>query len=209
MAHADGGPGSRLQVSQLSPARIRQPTHPMEGLQQSAEVSPSGSFISTPDGAKEDKEVLVTGYAVRAPSVNNAQLFFEHLQAKMDMTTDQTRYPPGTRGLPPRAGVLKDTDRFDNAFFKMNAKQVDKTDIIIRMLLEVTQEALLDARLRIADLRGSRTGVYIGHCFSDYLCRATRDDQLTGYELVNGAHAMVGDAQRSHSLSSPVDRPAL
>lgn len=31
-------------------------------------------------------------------------------------------------------------------------------DIVVRMLLEVTHEALMDARLSVASLRGSRTG---------------------------------------------------
>ena len=33
----------------------------------------------------------------------------------------------------------------------------------------------MDAKLSIPALRGSRTGVYIGHCFSDYVGRAKRN----------------------------------
>ena len=66
-------------------------------------------------------------------------------------------------------------------------------DIGIRLLLEVTQEALMDARLDIAALRGTNTGVYVGHCFSDYLGQTSRDKTLTGYELVNGAHTMAAN----------------
>ena len=71
--------------------------------------------------------------------------------------------------------------------------QTDKMDIAVRLLLEVTHEALMDAQLPIADLRGSRTGVYVGHCFSDYLNRVGSDPVLTGYELVNSAHTMAAN----------------
>ena len=37
------------------------------------------------------------------------------------------------------------------------------------------------------------SGVYVGHCFSDYLNRSTNDPKLTGYELVNGAHTMAAN----------------
>lgn len=109
------------------------------------------------------------------------------------MTTETRRYPKGYKNLPPRTGTLPEIARFDKDFFRFNAKQVDKMDIGIRLLLEVTQEALMDARLDISALRGSNTGVYVGHCFSDYLGQTARDKHLTGYELVNGAHTMAAN----------------
>ena len=35
--------------------------------------------------------------------------------------------------------------------------------------------------------------MYVGHCFSDFLNRATYDEEVTGYELVNGAHTMAAN----------------
>ena len=40
--------------------------------------------------------------------------------------------------------MLADVDRIDNGFFNVHVKQTEKTDTIIRLLLEVTHEALLD-----------------------------------------------------------------
>jgi fatty acid synthase len=120
---------------------------------------------------------------------------YRNLHDAKDMTTDATRYPKGYAGLPPRQGLLPDEllSQFDGDFFRMNQKQVDKSDIIMRMLLEVTHEALLDAGLDVAALRGSRTGVYVGHCFSDWLSTSRTDPKLTGYEIVNGAHSMIAN----------------
>lgn len=137
----------------------------------------------------------ITGYAIRSPSSRDAKEMFTNLHDAVDMTTDATRYPTGYAGLPPRQGLLPDEllSNFDAGFFRMNQKQVDKADIIMRMLLEVTHEALLDAGLDVASLRGSRTGVYVGHCFSDWLSTSRCDPKLTGYEIVNGAHSMMAN----------------
>lgn len=37
-----------------------------------------------------------------------------------------------------------------------------------RMLLEHTYEAIVDAGIHPKDLRGTRTGVFIGSCFSEF-----------------------------------------
>jgi len=111
----------------------------------------------------------------------------------VDMTSPTQRYPEGYLGLPPRTGTLPAINRFDQDFFKFSTKQTEKMDVAIRLLLEVTHEALMDAQLPIDQLRGTKTGVYVGHCFSDYLTRSTHDKALTGYELVNGAHTMAAN----------------
>ncbi len=137
--------------------------------------------------------MFITGYSLRAPKSSNPKEFFENLKDGVDMTSQNVRYPEGYLGLPPRAGTLPSIDRFDQDFFHFSTKQVEKMDIAIRLLLEVTHEALLDAQLPIESLRGSNTGVYVGHCFSDFLSRTTYDPSLTGYELVNGAHTMAAN----------------
>ena len=68
-------------------------------------------------------------------------------------------------------------------------------DPLIRMLLKVSYEALIDACLSIDDIRGSNTGVYVGHCFSDHLQHTTsyRNQSKNGFEIVNGAHSMASN----------------
>jgi fatty acid synthase len=137
--------------------------------------------------------MFISGYSLRAPSSSNPREFYESLRDGKDMTTPTRRYPPGYLGLPPRTGTIPTIDRFDQDFFKFSTKQTEKLDVAIRMLLEVTHEALMDAQLPIEQLKGTKTGVYVGHCFSDFLGRSTCDKSLTGYELVNGAHAMAAN----------------
>ena len=48
-------------------------------------------------------------------------------------------------GLPKRSGKLKDLSKFDAAFFGVHPKQSNTMDPQLRMLLEVTYEAITDA----------------------------------------------------------------
>jgi len=47
--------------------------------------------------------------------------------------------------MPKRCGKLKDLTKFDASFFGVHPKQANAMDPQLRMLLEVTYEALLDA----------------------------------------------------------------
>ena len=51
----------------------------------------------------------------------------------------------GYNGLPTRSGKLKELDRFDAAFFGVHPKQANAMDPQLRMLLEVTYEAIVDS----------------------------------------------------------------
>lgn len=51
----------------------------------------------------------------------------------------------GLYGLPPRNGKLKDISKFDAAFFGVHPKQANSMDPQLRLLLEVTYEAIVDA----------------------------------------------------------------
>jgi fatty acid synthase len=54
---------------------------------------------------------------------------------------------PGLYGLPTRTGKLKDLAHFDATFFGVHAKQAHVMDPQLRILLELTYEALIDAGL--------------------------------------------------------------
>ena len=60
-------------------------------------------------------------------------------------TTPNVVYVSGVHDLPARAGKLKDLTKFDNTFFGVHMKQAQRLDPQLRMLLEVTYEAIVDA----------------------------------------------------------------
>jgi len=54
--------------------------------------------------------------------------------------------------MPKRCGKLKDLTKFDASFFGVHPKQANGMDPQLRMLLEVTYEALHDAGWQFANL---------------------------------------------------------
>ncbi|KOB67851.1 Fatty acid synthase, partial [Operophtera brumata] len=94
-------------------------------------------------------------------------------------------------GLPERNGKLKDLAHFDNTFFGVHAKQAHLMDPQLRLLLELTHECIVDAGLSPAELRGSRTGVYVGVSNSETEELWTADpDKINGYALTGCCRAM-------------------
>lgn len=108
--------------------------------------------------------------------------------------------------MPARTGKLKDLAAFDATFFGVHAKQAEKMDPQLRLLLETTHETIIDAGkfenqdcssqiyfpgFNPAELRGSRTGVYIGVSSSEaeefWL---TNPDHVDGYALTGCCRAM-------------------
>lgn len=64
----------------------------------------------------------------------------------------------------------------------------------IRMLLEVAYEAVVDSDLSISSIKGTNTGVYVGHCFSDYHNGIiTNIEEVNGYENVGSANSMAAN----------------
>ncbi|GBP15812.1 Fatty acid synthase [Eumeta japonica] len=97
----------------------------------------------------------------------------------------------GLHGLPERNGKLKDLAHFDATFFGVHAKQAHLMDPQLRLLLELTHEAIVDAGLNPAELRGTRTGVYVGVSNSESDEFWTGDpDKINGYALTGCCRAM-------------------
>lgn len=61
-------------------------------------------------------------------------------------------FRPVFKKLPKSRGLIKDPDRFDNEFFRISSEEADSMDAQVRVLHEVTFEALWDAgkSIRIA-----------------------------------------------------------
>lgn len=78
--------------------------------------------------------------------------------------------------LPLNTGKVKNIEKLDNEFFRISDHDAHLMDPQIRILHEVTYEALLDAGEDPALLRGSNTGVFIGLCYDDSECAIKEDD---------------------------------
>jgi len=118
----------------------------------------------------------------RLPESSNIEEFKENLMKGVDLVTDdERRWSAGIYGLPLRSAKLKDLSSFDASFFGVHPKQADVMDPQLRMMLEITYEAIVDAGINPSSVRGSRTGVFIGVSSSESDDFWTRDiDKVTG-----------------------------
>lgn len=101
----------------------------------------------------------------------------------------ETRWRHTNSDLPKRSGKVADINKFDNKFFGISNKQSETFDPQMRMLLEHVHEAIIDAGLNPKDLHGTKTGVFIGVCFSEcegtwlYVTPTEKGIGLLGYIL--------------------------
>lgn len=97
----------------------------------------------------------------------------------------------GLYGLPTRTGKIKDLKSFDATFFGVHSKQAHVMDPQLRLLLECTHEAIIDAGFNPAEVRGSKTGVFVGVSSSESEDFWSADpDKVNGYGLTGCCRAM-------------------
>ena len=80
---------------------------------------------------------------------------------------------------------------FDPGFFNISPAEVDTIDPQQRLLLETVYDSLLSAGLRMEDLRGCPTAVYVGLMQRDFLDNSNYDMDALGTYAATGAAASI------------------
>ncbi|XP_075558241.1 fatty acid synthase 1 [Dermacentor variabilis] len=148
-----------------------------------------------------DEDVVITGFSAYFPQADHLAEFKEKLYAGVDLVTeDETRWPRGLLGLPERSGKIRDLSQFDAQFFGVHPKQAHVMDPQLRLFLETSYEAIVDAGYDPATLRGRNVGVFIGSSESETDEAFNVDtDKIDGYALVGCCRAMFSN-RISYSL---------
>ena len=105
----------------------------------------------------------------------------------------RTRNKPGKMYVR-RGAFLRRVDEFDPQFFGISPREAVKMDPQQRLLLEVCWEALENAGVAPDRLTGSRTGVFVGMCKSDYrqiLARAEDPNRYDTYYASGTAYSIA------------------
>jgi fatty acid synthase len=143
-----------------------------------------------------NQDIFIVGYSLRLPQSNNPNEFHENLLNKINMVSrDDQHFSKGPNPVPAYLGKLKQPlDYFDNLFFGIHGKQAEKLDPQLRLLLETSFEALVDAAIFADEIKGSSTGVYTGVCFSDaHNLWMQNNKTITGYEHSGCAATMFAN----------------
>jgi polyketide synthase 13 len=90
-----------------------------------------------------------------------------------------------------RGGYLSDIKGFDAEFFALSKMEADNIDPQQRMALELTWEALENARIPASSLRGQSVGVYVGSSTNDYSMLAMSDPSVAHPYAITGTASSI------------------
>jgi len=153
---------------------------------------------------QQSEPIAIIGMACRFPGgANSPEAYWELLRNGVDAITDipnqrwnvAAHYDPDTdapgKMYTRSGGFINDVDQFDPQFFGISPREAHSLDPQQRLLLEVSYTALENAGQPPFDLRGSRTGVFIGVSFDDYAQISVRSGDLTRID----AHSSLGNTR--------------
>jgi acyl transferase domain-containing protein/NAD(P)-dependent dehydrogenase (short-subunit alcohol dehydrogenase family)/acyl carrier protein len=161
--------------------------------------------------ARPSSEPLaIVGIGCRLPGADGPEAFWSLLAAGTDAIRevppdrwDVRRYWSPDRSAPGTsvskwAGLLEEIDGFDASFFRIPPAEAERMDPQQRLLLETSWEALEDAGLLPADLRGSQTGVFVGISVSEYALRQRADVSLIDGLMPTGGALSIAASRLSY-----------
>ncbi|MFC8147750.1 type I polyketide synthase, partial [Streptomyces paradoxus] len=124
------------------------------------------------------EDIAVVGLSCRLPGAGNPQAFWELLSTGTSAITpvpagrlrpaSGEAAPTGTAPGLRHGGFLESVDTFDAGFFGIAPREARVMDPQQRLVLELAWEALENAGIVPATLRGSRTAVFVGTLRDDY-----------------------------------------
>ena len=122
--------------------------------------------------------ISIVGISCRFPGASSKKLFWNLLEQGGSSITDFPQNRKGEheeffrlyhhkrfvngRHCAVRGSYFEDILSFDNTFFRISDQEARGMDPQQRILLEVVYEAIEDAGMRLEDLQGCRTGVFLG-----------------------------------------------
>ncbi|MEZ3179524.1 amino acid adenylation domain-containing protein [Streptomyces pimonensis] len=130
--------------------------------------------------APQDAAIAVIGVAGRYPQAGDVSEFWRNLRAGRDSVGEvpADRWDHGLFYDPDKSatgktygkwgGFVPGADRFDPLFFRMSQIEAEHTDPQERVFLETVWHLLEDAGYTREQLRGARTGVFVGMMYGHY-----------------------------------------
>lgn len=148
--------------------------------------------------------IAVIGVGCRMPKgISSKEALFDALLNKEDLITqvpssrfDTLRFAHHDRSVKGhsvtfKAGVVGDVTLFDNAFFGMSVSEAASLDPQQRLALEMSYEAILNAGIKVSDLKHSNTAVVIGAASTDMAMHKADDLEAIGPYSMTGTNLSI------------------
>ncbi|KAG5870053.1 Fatty acid synthase, partial [Gonioctena quinquepunctata] len=114
------------------------------------------------------EEVVISGIGGVFPKAKNIEELEQCLFEKLDLTTEHYRPNFDHPDLPKRSATINEgLEDFDCGFFGLDEHQSSISSPEMRMLLEKSIEAIIDAGLNPKDIHNTKTNLYIAQCTND------------------------------------------
>ncbi|UCJ09797.1 SDR family NAD(P)-dependent oxidoreductase [Chitinophaga pendula] len=173
--------------------------------------------------ATEKEGVAIVGISGRFPGSPDLDSFWNNLYDNKDLITEipadrwdwKQYYGDPTRGAKQTkakwGGFIEDIDKFDPLFFNISPKEAALMDPQQRITLEAVYQALEDAGIASASLRGTDAGIFIGVSSGDYAILLNNgSDAVSQAQFSTGAAHSVLVNRISylldiHGPSEPID----
>ena len=152
---------------------------------------------------RELDDIAIVGLATRFPGDMNTpeetwQALLEGRSGITDLPEgrwveflDEPRIAERVAKARTRGGYLSDIKGFDAEFFALSKMEADNIDPQQRMALELTWEALENARIPASSLRGQSVGVYVGSSTNDYSMLAMSDPSVAHPYAITGTASSI------------------
>ncbi|HKO92510.1 MAG TPA: type I polyketide synthase, partial [Polyangiaceae bacterium] len=177
---------------------MRSPDERIVGLLQEARLQLEA------ERSRRNEPIAIVGIGCRFPGgASGPAEFWRLLGQGFDATSDvpperwaaDEFYDPNPeaagKAYTKRGAFLDRVDGFDAEFFGISPREAAGMDPQQRLLLEVVWEALEDAGIAPARLRGSSTGVWVGLCVDDYARLSTDAADIDAYNTLGNTRSVA------------------
>ncbi|XP_026822789.1 fatty acid synthase-like, partial [Rhopalosiphum maidis] len=141
--------------------------------------------------AVQKEEVVISGIGGVFPECDSLEDLKDLLFNKTNgITIDSRRWRPNELGAIAGTGKMKNVDKFDATFFSAHPKLAESMDAMTRIYIERSIEAIFDAGLSPADLRGTNTAVFSGSAISETEMFSLDSSKFAAFSMLGRSRTM-------------------